>query len=388
MATQNYTLGRGRVYLSRFIPSTQTPAGFRYIGNTPEFNLTIESENLDHFSSDQGIREKDDSVPLEVTRSGSLITDNIHPDNVALFFFGSASKIAQLSALGQTETFVGVKKGYSYKIGVAPATPAGKAGISLLGFTAKQTGGAALVAATGTLTFSGVGTEGDSITIDDRTYILRAVPLLPYDVDIGADATGTAANLVKAIMGTGVSGTDYGAGTEVHPTVSASSVAGAVTATAREGGTNGNSIVTTELGSMAAWGAATLAGGTGAAYVEGANGDYTVDYDAGIVHVNEAAPNVTDGSSMTITFGLRPSSRDRVISGSDPVECAMQYIANNPKGANFNYYMPWVKITPNGDYALKGDEWQQIPFSIEALKPTSGDQEAIYMDGTPVYTGI
>ena len=41
--------------------------------------------------------------------------------------------------------------------------------------------------------------------------------------------------------------------------------------------------------------------------------------------------------------------------------------------------MPYVKISPNGDYALKGDEWQQIPFNIEILKKTGF--EALYSDG-------
>jgi hypothetical protein len=31
----NQTLGRGKVNFSLFKPGTQTPAGFRYIGNTP-----------------------------------------------------------------------------------------------------------------------------------------------------------------------------------------------------------------------------------------------------------------------------------------------------------------------------------------------------------------
>ena len=95
MANNNYTLGRGKVNLARFKDGTQEPDGFRYIGNTPEFNLSIELEELDHFSSDEGIREKDDSVPLEVNRTGSMITDNVSPENVALFFFGSYDKVTQ-----------------------------------------------------------------------------------------------------------------------------------------------------------------------------------------------------------------------------------------------------------------------------------------------------
>src|SRR5690606_24730438 len=98
MDMKNYTLGRGKLYFARFLAGTQIPDGFAYFGNTPEFNLTIESEVLDHFSSDEGIREKDDSIPLQVNRTGSLITDNIAVRNIALFYFGDDSIVTQIAA--------------------------------------------------------------------------------------------------------------------------------------------------------------------------------------------------------------------------------------------------------------------------------------------------
>lgn len=258
MATKNYTLGRGKVYFSRFKTGTQIPAGFYYIGNTPEFNLTIESETLDHFSSDEGIREKDDSVPLEVTRTGSLITDNIDPKNVALFFFGIDSTVTQAVVASSTETLTDIVAGHAYKLGVTEANPTGYFGIDPTGF-AVEIGGVPLVAGT----------------------------------------------------------------------------------------------------------------------------DYTMNYDVGLLTFLDTSAVAVSGTDAEVTFAVRASTRDRIISGSTPVEGAMQYVAFNPKGRNFDYYLPYVKITPNGDYALKGDEWQQIPFSIEALKPTAG--EAIYMDGRPIY---
>jgi len=261
MATKNYTLGRGKVHFSRFKTGTQVPAGFFYIGNTPEFNLTIESETLDHFSSDEGIREKDDSVPLEVTRTGSLITDNIDPKNVALFFFGEESTVTQATVASSTETLEEIKAGHSYKLGVTTNNPTGYFGIDTVGFDVEVSGG------------------------------------------------GTA-----------------------------------------------------------------LVAGT----------DYEMNYDTGILTFLEGSTLAVDGADIDVTFAVKASTRSRVISGLEPVEGAMMYIAFNPKGKNFDYYLPYVKITPNGDYALKGDEWQQIPFTIEALKPASG--EAIYMDGRPVYS--
>ena len=56
-------------------------------------------------------------------------------------------------------------------------------------------------------------------------------------------------------------------------------------------------------------------------------------------------------------------------------------IAYNPQGKNYDWFMPYVKLSPNGDFALKGDEWQQIPFSVEILKKSG--YEALYIDGRP-----
>ncbi len=255
---QNYTLGRGKVHFARFKAGTQIPDGFFYIGNTPEFSLTIESETLDHFSSDEGIREKDASVPLEVNRSGSMPTDNIDPKNVALFFFGADSKVTQAVVAAAPFLIEDIKAGHSYKLGSTPSNPAGHFGINTTGLTVVQ----------------------------------GVTPL--------------------------VSGTDY-----------------------------------------------------------------TIDLDGGIISFLEGSTIAVDGVDITVTYAIRASTRSRVISGSEPVEGAMIYRTRNPKGDDVVFFMPYVKITPNGDYALKGDEWQTIPLSLEILKPATG--EAIYRDGTPVY---
>ena len=76
---KNYTLGRGRLYFDKFVIGTKTKTGQRYIGNTTEINLTSDSEALEHFDSDAGIRQKDMSVLLSLSRTGSFITDNISP---------------------------------------------------------------------------------------------------------------------------------------------------------------------------------------------------------------------------------------------------------------------------------------------------------------------
>jgi hypothetical protein len=255
----NYTLGRGKVYFARFLPGTTTPDGFFYIGNTPEFSLTIESEALDHYSSDEGIREKDDSVPLEVNRTGSMTTDNIDPKNVALFFFGADSTVTQSVVASAPFVINDIHAGHSYKLGSTGINPAGHFGINATGLTVVKNPG--------------------SVTLNINT-------------------------------------------------------------------------------------------------------DYVIDLDMGIISF-VAGGAAAEGDDVTVTYAIRASSRSRVLSGSTPVEGAMIYRTKNPKGADCAFYMPYCKITPNGDYALKGDEWQTIPLSLEILKPAVG--EAIYRDGVPVY---
>lgn len=258
MTTNNYTLGRGKVYFSRFIDGTEDPEGFRYLGNTPEFSLTIESNDLDHFSSDEGIRELDDSVPLEVTRTGSLTTDNISAENVALFFFGSTEALTQTVVASGTETLANVKAGHGYLLGVTDLNPSGYMGINTTGF------------------------------------------------------------LVKKGLTTLVSGTDY-----------------------------------------------------------------TMDFDSGFVTFIEGGA-VADDDDIDVTYAVKASTRERVISGSSPVTGALLFITKNPKGTDSRWLMNKIKMAPNGDYALKGDDWQQIPLSLSILKK-EGD-EAIYRDGLPVYS--
>jgi hypothetical protein len=46
-----------------------------------------------------------------------------------------------------------------------------------------------------------------------------------------------------------------------------------------------------------------------------------------------------------------------------------------------DYLMPYVRLSPNGDFALKSDEWQQLSLNVEILK--LADYERIYVDGRP-----
>lgn len=253
--SNNYTLGRGELHFAQFKTGTQNPRGERYFGNTPELGFNAEQETLDHYGSDHGIRIKDESVILQMDYAGSFMTDNVSPENIALFFLGEHAKLTVSASSVAAEVHSEVEVGLSYQLGTSDATPTGARNVS-------------------------------DVVITD------------------ADTPAT----------TYVAGTDY--------------------------------VVDESLGRI------TILGGA-----------------------------IEDGANLSIAYEVAASTRDTVISRGQSVEGALRYIARNPAGEQIDYFMPWVKITPNGDFTLKGDEWQQLPFNIEILK--KGSLEAVYMDGRP-----
>lgn len=249
----NQTLGRGKVYFSLFKTGSYVPAGFRYIGNTPSFNLTIDNQKLEHFSSDEGIRKKDKSIVLETTQTGSLACDDIQLENLALFFFGEHGTVAQTAQAAVVETIADVQPGLMYQLGTSDANPTGVRSISNV------------------------------------------------VVKVGA--------AVKAV-----------------------------------------------------------------------DTDYTVDAELGLITIVKGGTIAAD-ADIEVTYDRAAVNREQVISGADQVEGAILFVSANPEGEKMDYLMPYVRLAPNGDFALKSDEWQQLNLNVEILN--APNREAIYLDGRP-----
>lgn len=252
---QNQVLGRGKVFFSKFVDGTQTPEGYRYIGNTPSFGIAMSSENLVHWSSDEGIKEKDRSITLSVDATGTFVCDDINSENLAIYLLGSASTLTQTSATAATWTLTDALKGLTYQIGRTTALPTGVRSLS-------------------------------SVTV--------------------------------------------------------------------------------------------VKGGT--TYV--VNTDYTIDLELGLITIL-AAGAITNGDDLVITFDRAAKTRSQVVSGNDKVEGALLFVAYNPQGDKRDFLMPYVRLSPNGEFALKGDDWQNQSFNCEILKPDGG-LERIYADGRPI----
>lgn len=251
---KNYTLGRGRLYFDKYAPGTKNLTGQRYIGNTPEINLTSDSESLEHFDSDEGVRQKDASVLLSLNRTGSFITDHIHPANLALFFLGSESVVTVAPVTAAVYALPAIKLGHRYQVGANAAAPAGVRNLSTV-------------------------------------IVKKGVTVMTLNTDYSLDA--------------------------------------------------------------ASGGVVPIAGGL---ILEG-------------------------DTTITVTYDLAATSYNRVVTAAAAeIEGALLFISNNPEGEQFDYFWPDVLLKPDGDLALKGDEWQQIGFAFDALKKDDLT-EVVYITG-------
>lgn len=267
----NYVVGRGRTFFDKFKKgSNNSEAGELYFGNSPEFTLTTDSETLDHYSSERGMRELDASVLLEMTQGGNFTVDDITADNAALFFLGDKVSVTQTQQTGRKEVIQLIKKGRFFQLGVDDVLPTGIRNIN--NFTI-------VVADAGTAV--SVGT-GDISTIPGT----RALPADQYEIDLE-------------------------------------------------------------------------------------NGRLYIEPDAADV------PGA--GLVAAVQYDIAAQARTLVIGRANMIYGALRFISDNPVGANKDYYFPKVSLTPDGDYALKGDDWQVMSFTFRAMKKSS-NIERLYID--------
>lgn len=253
MATEgkDYVVGKGQVFFDPFIPGTKTKTMERYLGNTPELSTTSDEQTLDHFDADSGLNVKDESVTIEKTVTGQLVTDHISPENIAMFFGGEIVKSTVTAATGLTETHA-AKLGRWIQLGVTPLVPTGARSITSLVVTIGVTTVAAL-------------------------------------------------------------------------------------------------------------------------------NNYEADLALGRVYIEPDAPGIDEDDALIFTYNTTAVERHQIIGAGSEVRGALRFISRNPVGPQQDFYWPYVKLSANGDFALKSDEWMQIPFSFEVLKLDAAT-ERVYID--------
>lgn len=111
--------------------------------------------------------------------------------------------------------------------------------------------------------------------------------------------------------------------------------------------------------------------------------NFVVDLTLGRIYTEVSGPDLTNVTGqLTVTYDIQASTREIVISKNQSLYGALRFIADNPVGNNADYFLPYVKISPEGDYALKGEKWQEMGFSVDILK-LDANTESVYVDGRP-----
>jgi hypothetical protein len=120
-------------------------------------------------------------------------------------------------------------------------------------------------------------------------------------------------------------------------------------------------------------------GSPGFATTVAASGNYSFDSKSGRIYIEKNATDIPDNTVIQVTYDAAANTREQIISNTQAIYGAMRFLADNPTGANRDYFFPYVKLAPDGDYALKGEEWQTIGFTFDIL--LKGSLQASYIDG-------
>lgn len=118
-----YLIARGRVYFDPYDANEQL-TGEIPLGNCPGINISISTEKAEHYSSEEGLREKDGSWNLQVDRTGTVNCDNFSPSNAALWLSGTHEKKEQ-AATPVTNEARTVIQGRQYQLGATAGNPLG-----------------------------------------------------------------------------------------------------------------------------------------------------------------------------------------------------------------------------------------------------------------------
>lgn len=125
----NLTLAKGKLYFDAF-DANGAKTGRRYLGNTPGFAVSVETETIDHYDSDNATVDKDESFEVRTNRTATLTADDVSMDNLALFVKGGKQTVTQTTGSVVDELVGPVEKERYYQLGQTTGNPTGVRNIS------------------------------------------------------------------------------------------------------------------------------------------------------------------------------------------------------------------------------------------------------------------
>lgn len=322
-------VGKGRLAFNKKDATTGLYEGFRWLGDCPGFEVAVESENLQVFSSEGGLAEVILDTPLSITRSATINVINFSADNLGIFLGASVSTLSQTSASVTNEAFAGIRSERAYQLGVS-VSPSGVRGISAAAVDVNASSRA-------NSTAYAVGALYVPATPNTHLYICTvagtsdaSLPTFTTDGTTYADGTATFKDL--GVVTSLVGGTDF----------------------LVDGALGLLSIPTTgKLG--AAYAAAVAAVGTG---------NFSLN-----IHVDYTRP---------------ANTREQIATGSQAsVQGQLKFVADNPIGDNQDVFFPDCTLRPNGALPFITDqETASVEFAV-GINKLDSVTAAIYVDGRP-----
>ena len=322
-STENYVLGRGMLYWDPWDTSTTAYLGERALGNAPEVSINMNATFLDHFSSMSGFKSKDKTVVNEVSPQVTFTLEELVSDNWQLLVFGTKTTVTQTVSDGAlTKVIAKPLKGRYFDL--------------------------------------------DSRSIQTKLITHGTVTGGPFQK--GETITGGTSNKTAVVLEVR-SSTSLLIGTD----------GGITTAETITGGTS-NATATTTSGGVYTAGAVTvfLTGTPATVYTP--TTDYTVDAATGRIFIT-ATSNIAEDISITVVFGRAALTYTKILAlDSVGQEGKLRYVSDNPEGGQWEMIIWKVRLKPNGDTALIGDDWAKLGFQGDILRDATYHPTSPYMD--------
>lgn len=333
----NYTLGRGCIFFDN-------GTGERELGNAPEFNIGVDVDLIEHFSSKSGLRIKDARVVNELTPTLSFILDEINRENVADAFLANIVTVTQVAGdVSKLDQEANCNRLIDLATGVQEHE-----------IDARDVGLRVLLH--GTVT-GGPFVLGETIT--GGTSSATAVVLR---VDTGA-------LVVDSVTGTFVDAETLTGGTS---TATAPAV-----------------VPVSPTAPLVAIGDGTFRDPRDVVVVDSATGlvfgvlgvDYELKSRQGLVRILPTLAFVADGADVDI-FWYQPASVYESIKGfaKTELEGFMRFISDVPVGNNVEVKIWRANIILDGETAFIGEDFSQLSFTGEILADPVGHADNPFME--------
>jgi hypothetical protein len=321
-STDNYTLGKGRIYFNPWINGAYT--GEMALGNAPALTFSLAIEKLDHYSAMAGLRAKDKTVITQVTPTVTFTLDEVNADNLNMLVMGNKTTSTQTAgqASAQTLTAGTPAEGLYYETG--------KRNIGIYKLVYSNVA-------------SGPFTVGETVT--GGTSGATAV--------VARDKVAANTLYLTTIGGTA----PFSVGEDVDGATATAKVASAVYFDNRD---------------------AVVTDSAGTSFFD-VGDDFIVNSGGGLIGIAEGSDISATGPKYTIAY---PDVSYTIVNGlaNTSLEGMVRFISDNPEGNQLELRAWKVSLQPDGDTAFIGDDWATIGFTGEILKDDSGHPTAPYME--------